>query len=353
MNDLMNEQLFIKKFNDYMDIKQEQFNVLDKERVRDLMQGKKFGHKFNQGHLYDGKNIFNRQELIDYYLNYLAPIFRPHVINLDSFVNEALQSGKKILLEGAQGTLLSIDYGTTLYQTSSDCTIEGLAKGCGFKVSDVDQVLGIVKAPFMTRVGNGPFPTEFGGEESEAYCANSLENNAVSEKALELNISEAINSKDELVQGIAVRLKGGEYGKTTARPRRTGWLDLIALKHAIKVNGSPDLVLTKVDVMSGVEEIKLCVGYDYRGPDVFYGDGILQTGESVTEFIRDSEILRNCKPIYKSFPGWKEDISKARTVEELPEELINIMEFIQQFSGGIINILSVGPDNNETIFINN
>jgi len=351
MNDLMNEEIFIRKLNDFMDAKQEQFNALDKELVKDLMSGKKYGHKFNHGRLYDEKTVLNRQAIIDYYLNYLAPKFRPRVINLNSFVEDALRNQKKILLEGAQGTLLSIDYGTTLYQTSSDCTVEGLAKGCGLKVSEIDQVLGIVKAPFMTRVGNGPFPTEFGGEESEAYCANSLENNAASEKALDLNISEAINGKDELIQGIAVRLKGGEYGKTTARPRRTGWLDLIALKHAIKVNGSSDLVLTKVDVMSGVEEIKLCVGYDYRGPNIFYGDGTLYSGESITEFIRDSEILRHCKPIYKSFPGWKEDISKIRTVEELPRELTDIIEFIEEFSGGIINILSVGPGNDDTIFL--
>jgi adenylosuccinate synthase len=174
----------------------------------------------------------------------------------------------------------------------------------------------------------------------------------VSEKSLDLSIADVINADDEFLQGIAVRLKGGEYGKTTARPRRTGWLDLVALDHAIRVNDSPDLILTKLDVMTGVKQIKLCVGYNYEGPEVYYGDKVLIPGESVTEFVRDSEILYHCKPMYKTFPGWKEDISKMRTVEELPEELREILRFIERFTGASIVILSVGPSNEDTIFVN-
>lgn len=172
LNDLMNEAIFIKKLNDFMDVKQEQFNALDKAMVKELMTGKKYGHKFNHGRLYNEEKVFERQAIIDYYLNCLQPIFRPHIASLDGLAQAALNNGQNVLLEGAQGTLLSIDYGTTLFQTSSDCSVEGLAKGCGFKVSDIDQTLGIVKAPYMTRVGNGPFPTEFGGRDSELYCAN-------------------------------------------------------------------------------------------------------------------------------------------------------------------------------------
>jgi adenylosuccinate synthase len=278
------------------------------------------------------------------------PIFIGKIIDLNSFVDAALSANKKILPEGAQGTLLSIDYGTTFYQTASDCSVEGLAKGCCLKVSDIDQVLGIVKAPFMTRVGNGPFPTEFGGRESEAYCHDSS-HNAVSEKALNIDINQTINYEDdELLQGLAIRIKGREYGATTGRARRTGWLDLIALKHSIKING-PDLVLTKFDVMSGVKKIKLCIGYKYSGPEIFYAGKTLKSGDILTEFIRESEILYHCKPIYKEFPGWDGDITKIRSTTELPDEIKDILIFIQEFTGGRIVILSVGPSSEETIFI--
>lgn len=350
MNDLANEKIFIDKFDKYLDAKQDSFNRLNRRIIEDLMFGKKYGHKFRGGAFYDKTKVFNRQAIIDYFLGDLAKIFKDKIINLNTFVSEALASDKKILLEGAQGTLLSIDYGTTFYQTSSDCSIEGLAKGCGLKVSDIDQVLGIVKAPYMTRVGNGPFPTEFGGRDSEYYCHDG-KNNAESERALNITVGEAINFDDEMIQGLAVRIKGGEYGATTGRARRTGWLDLVALKHSIKING-PDLVLTKFDVMSGTEKIKLCIGYKYVGPSIFYGDRMIHDGDDIDGFIRDSEILYHCQPIYQEFPGWTENISALRSVAELPEEVKDILIFIQNFTGGKIVILSVGPRNEETIFLN-
>jgi len=350
MNNLLNKDIFLDKMNKFMDTKQEMFDSLDKVLVKELMFGEKYGRKFLNGLFYDEKTVFNRKKIADYYLDYLLPKFDSHVIDLGKFTENALLEKKKILLEGAQGTLLSIDHGTTFYQTSSDCTIEGLAKGCGLKVSDVDLTLGIVKAPYMTRVGNGPFPTEFGGKKSEEYCADS-KNNAQSEKAKGIIIDEAINNfADEFTQGIAARIKGGEYGATTGRARRTGWLDLIALKHAIKING-PHLILTKLDIMSNVEAIKLCIGYKYVGENVYYGDILLKNGTKIFEFIRDSEILSKCVPIYREFPGWKGNIAEARLVSELPRKLINILRFIEMFTGGKIDILSVGPGSEQTIFV--
>lgn len=350
MNDLANEHIFIDKFNKFMDTKQDLFNTLDRDQVKEIMFGKKYGLKFWNGAFYDEEKIINRQAVIDYYLGQLAPKFSHKMINLSTFTADALKTGKNILLEGAQGTLLSIDYGTTFYQTSSDCTIEGLAKGCGLKVSDVDLVLGIAKAPYMTRVGNGPFPTEFGGQHSEEYCKIPT-NNAVSEKELKLDIDETVNGDDEFKRGIAIRIKGGEYGATTGRSRRTGRLDLVALKHSLKING-PNIVLTKFDVMTNVKEIELCIAYKYIGPPINYGGESLFPDDILIDFVRESEILSACEPIYQKFPGWSEDISQIRTVKDLPEEVKVIMRFIQNFTGGKIVVLSVGPKNDETIFIN-
>ncbi len=350
INDLANEDIFLGKLNKFLDVKQEKFGHLNRVLVKDIMFGKKYGGKFNFGDFYDHDAIFNREAIINYYLGVLAPQFTPKLINLSSFVAEAKAKGKNILLEGAQGTLLSVDYGTTFYQTSSDSSIEGLAKGCGFKVSDVDLVLGITKAPYMTRVGNGPFPSEYDRINSEVYCRDSR-NNAESEKNLIIDMNEALNSRNEMIQGLAIRLKGKEYGATTGRARRPGRLDLPALKHSIKING-PNLVLTKFDVMTGLKTIELCIAYIYCGPRLVYGDKIINDGDKITEFIRDSEILYRCKPIYKEFPGWKVDISKMRTFSELPKEVKKILSFIEKFTGGNILILSVGPGSEETIILN-
>ncbi len=349
MNDLANEDIFIDKFNKFMDAKQELFNSLDSEQVKEIMFGKKHGLKFWNGAFYDQDKVINRQAVIDYYLGQLAPKFSHRILNLNTFIGDSLKNDKKILLEGAQGTLLSIDHGTTFYQTSSDCTIEGLAKGCGLKVSNVDLVLGIAKAPYMTRVGNGPFPTEFGGSESEQYCLDS-NHNAASERELELDVSEAANGDDELVKGIAIRIKGGEYGATTGRARRTGWLDLVALRHSVRING-PNIVLTKFDVMTNIKDIKVCVGYKYNGTPMFYGNKMIYPGDKIKQFVRESEILYLCKPIYRTFPGWTEDLRKIRSAAELPEEVKNILRFIEKHTGGKIVILSVGPKNEETIFL--
>ncbi len=351
INDLANEKIFIEKFHKFMDVRQGGFNQLDKAMVKEFMFGKKYGQKFLNGLFYDEKTIISRQAIIDYYFEKLAPMFLEQIIDLNSFNELALKRGQKILLEGAQGTLLSIDYGTTFYQTSSDSSIEGLAKGCCLKVSDIDKVLGIVKGPYMSRVGNGPFPSELGAEQSEIYC-HDPKHNAESEKALNIDIKEAINYyDDELIQGLAVRMKGKEYGATTGRARRIGWLDLVALKHSINING-PNIVLTKFDVMSGVKTIKLCTAYEYLGKPVFYAGRTIKTGERLTKFIRESEILSQCRPIYNEFPGWDKDISKIRRVSDLPDEIIDILLFIQIETGAKIVILSVGPSSEDTIYLN-
>lgn len=226
----------------------------------------------------------------------IRPFVRDTVTEMHRFVKE----GKKILLEGAQGVLLSVEYGTYPYVTSSDCSLNGTAAGVGIPASIV-HALGIVKFPYMTRVGAGPFPTEFGGKESEEYCAKGIEHDiffeakkhlwmdldldtirklqkendlaelAKYEKQVENYISshhskvrDLMNSIDPFLQGVGVRMAGGEYGATTKRPRRTGWTDLVSLKRAVGVNG-PDLILTKADVLSGADDIQLCTHYTHSG----------------------------------------------------------------------------------------
>ena len=208
-------------------------------------------------------------------------------------INQLLDQGKSILAEGAQGTMLDIDFGTYPYVTSSNTITAGTLTGLGLAPSRIGNVKGIFKA-YCTRVGSGPFPTEL---------------------------------QDE--QGEFLRRQGHEYGATTGRPRRCGWLDLLALRYAIMLNGVTELILTKPDVLSGLEDFMVCTHYRVNG--------------KVTDQLPYS-LEDNIKPVYKHFKGWSQDISGIRTYRDLPEELKVYKSFLEKETGVPITMISVGPD---------
>ena len=221
-------------------------------------------------------------------------------INSEDFLNSSLISGKKVLAEGAQGSLLDIDFGTYPFVTSSNTTVSGACSGLGIAPNKIKSVIGIFKA-YTTRVGSGPFPTELDNE-----------------------------------IGYNIRKIGNEYGATTGRDRRCGWLDLVALKYSITINGVTELNLMKADVLSGFDTIKICIAYNIDGME--------------TDTLPFDLNLGNIKPIYKSFKGWTEDISKITKEQELPIEVHNYVSFIEEFVGVPIKLISVGPDRSETIY---
>ena len=221
-------------------------------------------------------------------------------IDSEDYLNSSLMLGKKVLAEGAQGSLLDIDFGTYPFVTSSNTTVSGPCSGLGIAPNKIKSVIGIFKA-YTTRVGSGPFPTEL--------------NNEI---------------------GSNIRKIGNEYGATTGRDRRCGWLDLVALKYSIIINGVTELNMMKADVLSGFDTIEICTEYNI--------DGIK------TSTLPFDLNLGNIKPIYKSFKGWTEDISKISKDEELPIELHNYVSFIEEFVGVPIKLISVGPDRSETIY---
>ncbi|MBP6303674.1 MAG: adenylosuccinate synthase [Bacteroidia bacterium] len=227
--------------------------------------------------------------------------FLREYVQVDSeyYINNALVSGKKILAEGAQGSMLDIDFGTYPYVTSSNTITAGACTGLGLAPGHIGKVYGIFKA-YCTRVGGGPFPSE-------------------------LNDS----------TGEEIRKIGHEFGATTGRPRRTGWIDLVALKYAIMLNGVTNLFITKSDVLSGFDEIKACTSYkvnDIVTPNVPYE-------------ICDGSI----EPLYDTFKGWKEDITRLTSMDEMPQELTGYLNYLEQQLTAEINILSVGPDRDQTI----
>ena len=221
-------------------------------------------------------------------------------INSEDFLNSSLIAGKKILAEGAQGSLLDIDFGTYPFVTSSNTTVSGACSGLGIAPNKIKNVIGIFKA-YTTRVGSGPFPTELDNETGE-------------------NIKKI----------------GNEYGATTGRDRRCGWLDLVALKYSIIINGVTELNMMKSDVLSGFNTIKVCTAYNIDGIET-----------RALPFDLNSE---NIKPIYKSFKGWTEDISKISKDSDLPIELQDYVSFIEEFVEVPIKLISVGPDRSETIY---
>lgn len=344
VNDIFNPDLFREKLVKYLASKQSVLAAIDKDVAKEVLSHAHLGG----GIYFHPEHILDIEAIVHKYTTDFARQLKTFVIDLEAFVAEAVSEQKNVLLEGAQGTLLSIDHGTTKYQTSSDCTIAGLAKGSGIKEAGVDYVFGIAKAFYMTRVGHGPFPTEFGGLESEKYCEQGITREQ-EKKEYGQKIEEYINSSNDLQVGIGVRLLGDEYGATTGRTRRNGWLDLVALKYAMQYNGQ-NLALTKVDVLDKFKKIKLAVAYKYIGPDIFYAGQELRSGQEIDFFPRFSEILYNCQPVYREFDGWQESISHIENYEGLPANIKTIIAFIENYTGGKIDVVSVGPDREQTIF---
>ncbi|MEQ8155904.1 MAG: adenylosuccinate synthase [Clostridiaceae bacterium] len=230
----------------------------------------------------------------------LADRIRPFVQDTSVTVYNEIKSGKNVLFEGAQGMLLDIDYGTYPYVTSSNTTSCGVASGVGIGPNMIQKALGIAKA-YTTRVGKGPFPTELDNEIGEW-----------------------------------IREKGHEFGVTTGRSRRCGWLDLVILKTTARVCGLTSLVVTKVDTLAGLDKIKVCVGYKFKDKVIDY-------------FPASLEDLAECEPIYEEFEGWDESIEQARSYEELPENAKVYLKRIEELTGIEIAIVSVGPKRDQTI----
>ncbi len=220
-------------------------------------------------------------------------------IDSEEYLHQAQQSGKSILAEGAQGSLLDIDFGTYPFVTSSNTTAAGACTGLGIAPNKIVDVFGIVKA-YTTRVGSGPFPTEL---------------------------------FDEV--GKKMAKVGHEFGAVTGRPRRCGWLDLVALKYACQVNGVTQLMMMKGDVLSGFDTIKVCTSYKYKGTEISHLPYNIET--------------ENITPIYSEFKGWKEDLTKMTSKEQLPKNLLDYVKFIEKETGVPIKIVSVGPDRKQTI----
>ncbi len=241
------------------------------------------------------------QEMMNEWLDALQFIKQYNVSDGEYLLNHWLQNGKKVLAEGAQGTLLDVDFGSYPYVTSSNTVCAGACTGLGVSPKKIGEVYGIFKA-YCTRVGSGPFPTEL---------------------------------NDEI--GEQIRKKGNEYGSTTGRSRRCGWLDIPALKYAVMINGVTKLIMMKSDVLSGFDQINVCTGYNVDGVS--------------TEELPFRLETRDIKPIYTSFKGWSEDLTHVRNINDMPENFRQYVEFIQQQLGVPIEIVSCGPDREQTVYI--
>ncbi|WP_026077360.1 adenylosuccinate synthase [Brevibacterium senegalense] len=248
--------------------------------------------------------VYNRRavltdEIVEYFLSFAARL-EPYVSDTSKLVNDALDRDELVVMEGGQATMLDVDHGTYPFVTSSNPTAGGACVGAGIGPTRIDRVVGIVKA-YTTRVGAGPFPTELFDE-----------------------------------MGEHLQKKGGEFGVNTGRPRRCGWYDAVVARYAARVNGFTDYVLTKLDVLSELETIPVCVAYDVDG--VRHDEmPMTQTG------------FHHAKPILEHFPGWQEDISGARTFDELPPNAQAYVEALERLSGCRISVIGVGPDREQSI----
>lgn len=250
--------------------------------------------------------VFNRkgitvEEVLSEYLGY-ADILKPYVADTALLLDQALKAGKNVLLEGSQGTLLDVDHGTYPFVTSSNPTAGGASTGSGIGPTKITRVIGILKA-YTTRVGSGPFPTELLDADGEA-----------------------------------LRKIGGEVGTTTGRNRRCGWFDAPIARYAVRINGLTDFFLTKLDVLTGWEKIPVCVAYDVDG-------------ERVEELPASQSDFHHAKPIYEYLPGWSEDISKAKSINDLPKNAKAYVEYLEKISGAPISAIGVGPGRDETIVV--
>jgi adenylosuccinate synthase len=276
-------------------------------RVQDLLDEKILRQKVEAA--LDFKNqllvkVYNRkamdpEQVVDDVLKH-ADAFAHRIADTRLLLNQALDRGENVLLEGSQGTLLDVDHGTYPFVTSSNPTSGGASSGSGIGPTRITTVIGILKA-YTTRVGSGPFPTEL---------------------------------HDEM--GERLRKTGGEFGVTTGRSRRTGWFDAVIARYASRVNGITDFFLTKLDVLSGHEKVPVCVAYEVDG-------------QRVDEMPMTQTDVHHAVPVYEELPGWFEDISGCRTFEELPANARAYVEYLESISGARISAIGVGPGRDQTI----
>lgn len=274
-------------------------DLLDENLLRDKLESI-FPIKEKLAEIYGVRFDFDIDELVEKYTEYGRKI-EPYVTDTIAELNRAIKEGKNVLLEGAQGVMLDVDFGTYPYTTSSNTISGGACTGSGIPPKCIDEVIGVVKA-YTTRVGMGPLPTEL---------------------------------KDEI--GKHLQERGGEFGTTTGRARRCGWLDLVVLKHSITISGVDKIALTKLDVLDGLRVVKVCVGYEYDG----------RIMDTVPSNIR---ILENVKPVYEKLDGWK-SVSGAKTFENLPEEAKKYIKFIEEFLDTEVFLVSTGAEREKTIIV--
>ena len=247
----------------------------------------------------NGLEEMSAEEIFNKYVKY-ADYLKDYICDTVSLLNEALKKGGSILFEGAQGTFLDVDYGTFPYVTSSNSTAGGACTGGGIGPSRIDRVVGVVKA-YTTRVGEGPFPTEFGPDLMEK-----------------------------------IRQKGGEFGATTGRARRCGWFDAVLVKNSVLINGIDQVVITKLDVLDELKTIKICTAYKYKG-------------QNYTSILGDPMFLDECEPVYEEHPGWQQDTSKITSYGELPENARKYLDRIKELIGTDIMLVSVGKSRKQTL----
>ena len=266
--------------------------VFEEKLARNLEEKNRLLERFYET---DG---FKLEDILDEYYEYGQQI-KQYVCDTSVVLNDALDEGKRVLFEGAQGVMLDIDQGTYPFVTSSNPVAGGVTIGSGVGPTKIDHVVGVCKA-YTSRVGDGPFPTEL---------------------------------HDEI--GDQIREVGREYGTTTGRPRRVGWFDSVVVRHARRVSGITDLSLNSIDVLTGIETLKICTAYDYNG-------------ELITEYPANLNILKQCKPVYEELPGWTEDITGCKSLDELPANARHYLERVSQLTGIPLSVFSVGPDRSQT-----
>jgi len=278
-------------------------------RISDIFDKKEFHGRLE--HTLKYKNLimreifkhdgFDADAILEEYLEYGKKL-KKYVTDTSRIIHEALHEEKFVLFEGAQGTLLDVTHGTYPYVTSSNPVAGGACVGAGIGPTKIDRVLGVTKA-YTTRVGEGPFPTEL---------------------------------NDEL--GEKLRKKGGEFGTTTGRPRRCGWLDALLLRYSVRINGMSALAMTKLDVLDEIPTIKICIGYTVEG-------------ETINEFTTEIRKLRNCTPIYEELPGWQTDTSHVTDYRDLPAEAKSYIRRVEKIIKAPISIISVGPERQQTVIL--
>ncbi len=278
-------------------------------RVAELMHKEYFKEKLKKNVEEKNRifvNVFNDEpvsweEIFEEYCTY-ADKMSPFVCDTVDLMAKAINDNQKILFEGAQGTLLDVDFGTYPFTTSSNSAAGGVSSGIGVSPKQIHNIIGITKA-YTTRVGSGPFPTEVEGE-----------------------------------QGEHIRIKGGEFGSTTGRPRRCGWFDAVAIQHSVRISGVDSLIVTKLDVLDDQETIRICTGYK-------------NNGKLYNTFPADLDILNNCELVYEEVSGWCEDTSNVRSAENLPDKAVDYIKTIEEIVGVKVEMVSVGPERSQIISI--